>query len=351
MNAREGADARRDVSGDRTEFSGVYYDGRTSRPVNVRLELDAAGVLHVHGLAAPVAYELSQVRIDPRLGDTTRSISFPDGAKCECSDHDALDALERRAGRGRFFAFVHRLESSWRAALLATLGLAVVFVFGFRWGIPALARRVAQAVPPALAYDLGQGTLGVLDRTMFEPSRLAPEQRQKLAEEFGAMSAQYPSLPLRLAFRRGVGPNAFALPDGTVIVTDELVELTRDTREVLAVLAHEIGHVHHRHSLRMALESSTVLLLVSAYLGDVTQLTTLSAALPGVYAQAHYSREHETEADTFALEYLRKSNMSPRHFAAALRRLQEVAGPDPDRALQYLASHPPTAERIRRFEE
>ena len=40
-----------------------------------------------------------------------------------------------------------------------------------------------------------------------------------------------------------------------------------------------------------------------AYLGDVTQLTTLPASLPGVYAQAHYSRDLEAEADTFALEY------------------------------------------------
>jgi Zn-dependent protease with chaperone function len=140
------------------------------------------------------------------------------------------------------------------------------------------------------------------------------------------------------------------LPDGTVIATDELVGLAKDDQEVLAVLAHEIGHVHHRHSLRMALESSTVVLLVSTYLGDVTQLTTLSASLPGVYAQARYSREHETEADTFALRHLDRSGISHRRFADILRALQTAAGPDPDRGLQYLASHPPTSERIRRFE-
>jgi Zn-dependent protease with chaperone function len=165
------------------------------------------------------------------------------------------------------------------------------------------------------------------------------------------MSKSYPELPLHLVFRRGVGPNAFALPDGTVIVTDELVELSEEPKEVLAVLAHEIGHVHHRHSLRMALESSTVVLLVSAYFGDVTQLTTLSASLPGIYAQAHYSRDHETEADSFAMDYLKQNGIPARHFANALRKLQKVSGPDPERGLQYLASHPPTSERIQRFDK
>ena len=115
-------------------------------------------------------------------------------------------------------------------------------------------------------------------------------------------------------------------------------------------VVHVANLVSHRHSLRMALESSTVLLLVSTYLGDVTQLTTLSASLPTVYAQAHYSREHEAEADTFALHYLDETGISHRRFADILRSLQAASGPDPEHGLQYLASHPPTSERIQRFE-
>jgi Zn-dependent protease with chaperone function len=333
------------------EFAGTYYDGLSSKPVSVRLMLDEQGMLHIEGLPEPGLYELSALRIDPRLGNTTRSISFPGAAKCECDDHEALDEFLRRAGRGKFAALIHRVESSWRGALLATLGLGIVFLIAFKWGIPVLARRVAQGIPPRLAYDLGQGTLAIFDKTLLSPSQLSAEQQHELERDFEGMSASYPDLPLHLVFRRGVGPNAFALPDGTVIVTDELVKLTDEPKEVLAVLAHEIGHVHHRHSLRMALESSTVVLLASAYLGDVTQLTTLSASLPGVYAQAHYSRDHETEADSFALDYLPKNGIAPKHFANALRKLQKVAGPDPERGLQYLASHPPTTERIERFEK
>lgn len=333
-----------------TELSGKYYDGVTSEPTNVVITLDEQGFLNVHGLPGPVAHPLASVVIAPRLGNTTRSVTFPDGAKCETDDHAALAELERRSGKGGGLRFVHALESSWRTALGATVVLIALLFVGVKWGIPALADRVARSIPPELAYDLGRGTLATLDKILLKPSELSLERQAELDRAFEGMSKNYRELPLELVFRRGVGPNAFALPDGTVIVTDELVELAKNDNEILSVLAHEIGHVHHRHGLRMALESSTVLLLVSTYFGDVTQLTTLSAALPSVYAQAHYSRDHETEADSFALAYLEKSHIPKRHFADIMRALQKFAGPDPKHGLQYLSSHPPTTERVRRFE-
>jgi Zn-dependent protease with chaperone function len=334
-----------------TELRGVYYDGVTSEARPVSLALDEQGVLHVGGLAEPVAHPLTAVKIGARLGNTVRSLWFADGAKCETDDHAAVDELERRQGKGGAGRLVHALESSWRSAVSAVVVLMLLLGVGAKWGIPLAARRVANAVPKALAYDLGRGTLEVLDRTLLKPSRLTDEQQGRLEDEFVGMAKHYPELPLSLTFRRGMGPNAFALPDGTVIATDELVELAQNDQQVMAVLAHEIGHVHHRHSLRMVLESSTVLLLVSAYLGDVTQLTTLSASLPGVYAQAHYSRDHETEADTFALDYLDQNGIPHHHFADILRALQKKAGPDPEHGFQYLASHPPTIDRIQRFEK
>lgn len=331
------------------EFSAKYYDGVTSRARDVLVRVDEANVVQVTGLEALTSYALGEVSVTPRLGSTIRSLTLPGGAKCETEDHAALDALERQAGTGRVGARLHALESNWRAALAAAALLFALIAVATKWGIPLLAERIANAIPPALAYDLGRGTLAIFDQTLLKPSQLPLARRDELEAAFRRMARHYPALPLTLAFRRGMGPNAFALPDGTVVATDELVELAKNDEEILSVIAHEIGHVHHRHSLRMALESSTVLLLASAYLGDVTQLTTMSAALPGVYAQAHYSRGHETEADTFALDYLHTNHIPSQRFADILRSLSKASGPDPEHGFQYLSSHPPTPERIARF--
>jgi Zn-dependent protease with chaperone function len=332
-------------------FSAKYYDGVVSDSVEVTVELDDANTLHVIGLPQPVAHPLGSVRVAPRLGNTQRKVTLPDGATCESLDHVAMDELLRHAGRGKGGTFVHKLESTWRAALFATAALVVLVAIGVVWGIPLAARQVAQAIPPSLAYDLGRGTLAMLDRTMLKPTQLPAERQAELTSGFEIMADEYPDLPLELNFRRGVGPNAFALPDGSVIVSDELVALAKDDKEIYSVLMHEIGHVHHRHALRMALESSTMVILVSTYLGDVTQLSTLSSTMPGIIAQSHYSREHETEADTFALAYLDRAHIPRKHYASILRSLQASVGKDPEQGMQYLASHPPTAERIHRFEQ
>ncbi|MES1185690.1 MAG: M48 family metallopeptidase [Myxococcales bacterium] len=333
-----------------TRFAGTYYDGLTTQATPVSLQLDDANVLHVDGLPAPVAHPLASVRISARLGNTTRALYFPDGAKCDCADNLAVDELERRAGKAGLSRLVHALESRWRYALLAGLLLVLLLVGGAHWGIPFLARRAADAMPAAMAQDLGRGTLEVLDRTLLKPSELPQEVQQRIEGEFAVMARHYPELPLSLHFRGGAPANAFALPDGGVVVTDALVQLSTNDEQVLAVLAHEIGHVHHRHALRMALEGSTLVLLSSAYFGDVTQLTTLSTALPSVYTRAAYSRDCETEADTFALHYLDESHIPRQRFADIMRALQREMGGDSKGGLQYLASHPPTSERIKRFE-
>ncbi len=327
-----------------------YYDGVVSNAVNVTIELDDTDRVRIAGLPEPLEYPLSHLRIDPPLGSTTRTIVLPGGASCESDDHAALDELLRRSGRGKGGAFVHLLESTWRAALFAALLLLGLIAGGIRWGIPFTAKQVAYAIPTEMAFDLGRGTLAMLDETVLDPTELSPERQATLRSGFTRIAEGYHELPLQLNFRRGPGPNAFVLPNGAVIVTDELVELAKDDNEIFSVLAHEIGHVHYRHALRAALESSTVLILFSAYLGDVTQLSTLSGALPGIVAQSHYSREHEYEADGFARDYLDQHHIPRRHFANILRSLQAVGGPEPDESMNYLASHPPTSERIKRFE-
>lgn len=336
------------------EFSARYYDGKSSEPHDVTVRVDAGATLHVEGLPAPLEcgileYGMQEVRISPRLGNTVRSLAFADGGKCETADNDAVDRLQELTGAARAGILIHGLESKWRYALAGVAILVLLVVVGFKWGIPVLAERTARMLPKELAFDLGRGTLSILDSTLLSPSELDTATQERLRGAFAHMAVGHPELPLTLLFRRGIGPNALALPDGTVIVTDELVELSQNDQQVLAVLAHEIGHVHHRHALRTALEGSAIALLIATWIGDVSSLTALSTGLPTVYLHAHYSREHEWEADTFALDYLRAHDIGTHHFADIMRLMVREYGSE-EEDFSYLSSHPPTDERIRRFE-
>ena len=133
-----------------------------------------------------------------------------------------------------------------------------------------------------------------------------------------------------------------------MVVSDELVHLAQDEDEIVAVMAHEIGHVVHRHGLRHVLQNSAVVLLVAAVTGDIASLSALAATVPTVLVEAKYSRAFELEADQYAADYLRLHGIAPRHFVNILLRLQENSG-SAEPALGYLSSHPATSERIRSF--
>ncbi len=161
---------------------------------------------------------------------------------------------------------------------------------------------------------------------------------------------------LRVEFRRGgrLGANAFALPNGIVIFTDEMVGLARSDDELLAVLAHEAGHVVHRHGVQRIIQDSLLAFAIRAITGDVSGTSELFLGLPVVLTELAYSREFEREADHYAVRYLRSQAVSPRHFADLMRRLQDQKQPEgldlPGRWSDYLSTHPSMEERLLDFE-
>jgi predicted Zn-dependent protease len=278
---------------------------------------------------------------------------------CEVSDTDFLTAVERQQGKGRVSAFLHRWERSLPLVAGALLLTAAVVVLFMRFGVPALARHAAYALPVSAEASLGRESLATLDRFLFKPSKITAERRHELTAIFRRMTASFPDgSGYRLEFRAGdaVGANALALPSGIVVITDGLVELAHNDEELVAVLAHELGHVRGRHLLRHLLQNSLAGLLMATITGDVLSVTSLSAALPTALIDAKFSRDFEREADDAAIACLKKEGIPLSRYIDILVRLQaqldkkktgDVAGEGAVR--NYLSTHPATNERIRRI--
>jgi Zn-dependent protease with chaperone function len=193
-----------------------------------------------------------------------------------------------------------------------------------------------------------------MDHVFFAPSGLGMAQQVQVRALFDRMQREMNTgLPLRLELRRGgrVGANAFALPSGIIVVTDELIASAEHPEEIESVLAHEVGHIVHRHSLRMLLRSSASALLMFTLLGDVNSMSTLAASVPTVLVQAKHSRDFEREADDYSLAWLEKRHIPPHYFGDLLRRLerqQAASGHAEDGGvMSYFSSHPRTEERAR----
>jgi Zn-dependent protease with chaperone function len=222
--------------------------------------------------------------------------------------------------------------------------LLVCAVALYHYGVPFAARTAAAQIPAGALDAVSRDAVAALDRGTFEPSRLPPEREDRLTRAFTALVGRQKGERYTLLFRRSpsLGPNAMALPSGTIVITDELVTLARDDRELLGVLAHEAGHVEGRHGVRLILQNSALTLLAAWMVGDVTSLMTLA---PTTLLQARYSRDFEREADAYAADLLRAHGISPGRLADLLERM-EAGQPGSSSVVAYVSSHPATPERL-----
>jgi len=238
---------------------------------------------------------------------------------------------------------------SWLLILpvLALAALAAAYVYG----IPLLATAIAMRLPATVTDTLGRETMAALDRQVFTASAIPHERQQSLEAAFRQLTMpRGSSASYRLEFRQSdeVGANAMALPSGTIVVTDGLLALAKDDREILGVLAHEAGHVERRHGLRGIVQNSLMGIVVAWIAGDVSALAPAAAS---ALLEASYSRDLEREADTFAVEVMRANDIPLENLANILRRLESSSGATgTSSALRYLSTHPATAERIAQME-
>lgn len=144
-----------------------------------------------------------------------------------------------------------------------------------------------------------------------------------------------------------LGANALALPGGTIIFTDEIVELADYDGELVAVYMHEIGHVSGNHAMRNIIQMTGVSFVMGWMLGDLTMITDIALVGAPVFLQRMvYSRRSEIEADTYAMALMPITGYSKKCFADMMEKLSAQHGGKMDDFPDYLSSHPPTRHRI-----
>jgi Zn-dependent protease with chaperone function len=333
-----------------TPVAAHYFDGRTSRLHHVWLDVrDGSAVLEGD---VQRSCPLPELRVSERSRHALRKVTFPDGAYLEVRDQPAFERLLARTGHHD--TLIVRWQQSWRGALAAAGATAAVLVASYLWLLPAVAGWVAEALPATVERQLGDGVLAVFDGRIFRPSRLSLARQQELTAEFGRLLPPRDGAPAwRLLFRQSrIGPNAFALPSGDIVLTDDMVALLQDDLAVMGVLAHELGHLHQRHMTRRIVQSSAVAATTGLLFGDVSPVLT---TLPALVLDLKYSRDAERDADDYAIAMLNLNGIPLSHLAEAFVKLRQQeqrgsGGADGEPAGDsYLSTHPASAERIARI--
>jgi Zn-dependent protease with chaperone function len=356
---------------------GRWSDGKTSAQLDATLLVQPSGectIVADADQAVKTQGDFGRLNISPRLADISRRLIFEDGTLFETSENDPVDKLMRRFQKRTFQVLLHRIESHWLAVLLSLLvsvGAAGSFVV---FGIPAIAVMFANTMPAGVLNTSDQQTLEFMDEFYFQASEIDPTERATLTKK---LLADLPDVgvEVKVEFRGSnkMAANAFALPGGTVVFTDDMLALAENFEQIQAVFAHEIGHLAHKHSLRRVAQNSIVAVLVVLATGDATATSDLLSVIPFLLTDLAYSRQFEVEADSYAWQYLSERNIDVQHFARLMARLEcsqrsreeqavvieafnncllneEWRSQDTGRQWSdYLRSHPPSVDRITRF--
>lgn len=332
----------------------TYFDGTSARAHGVQLtQVDA--VLLVHGEGIDLQVPLQAVQWPERTHHGKRVAHFADGGLVQTADSVAWDAW--CAANGRQESMVVKMQQSWRWVVGSVLVLVTLLAAIQTWALPVMATAVVAALPLTVDTSLGEATLLAIDKNLMQSSQLDATEQSRLRTAFSSSLAALPagSVPTwTLVFRKSlIGPNALALPGGTIILTDELVELVaHDEQVITAVLAHELGHVQHRDGLRMLVQVSVLGGLGSLVLGD---FSSMLSAVPVILGQAHYSREAEHAADVYCVEVLKAASISPTVMVTLFDKLEQHRRDKGKMGDSWLglafASHPSGAARIQYFEQ
>lgn len=146
--------------------------------------------------------------------------------------------------------------------------------------------------------------------------------------------------------------NAFACPGGYIYVYSGLLKTIDNEAQLAGVMAHEIGHVVARHSVRRLQQVLGIQVLLSIALGQSSEITQQAVNTGVSVILQGYSRDNEYEADYDGTLYMTKAGYNPEGMIQLFQKFVAMEQGKNTTALDKLfESHPPSADRITRVQE
>lgn len=322
-----------------------YYDGKVAvaREVMLRPASQELVILDAAGSTVVARWPAGDLAV---LGDTEHEKAPPvvrrgDEARLVIEDADVrrqlASAMPVLAALGK-----PRPAAGPRIALFGAVAAAAIGLF---WaGIEFGSEYAAPLVPYDLQHHLGESVAeDLVGQQPLCQGRAGLAAINKLANRL-AEAAGYP-YPVSVRIVKGGPVNAFTLPGGVLVFYSDLIDQARDGNEVAGVLAHEIGHAVHYHSIKHLARQYGIEHLMSAMTGGFSDIGTLGSG-GAILLALRNGRAFERDADATGVELLEKLGLRADGVASFFERMLELHPKDAAAQIGIWSSHPPTAERI-----
>jgi len=241
---------------------------------------------------------------------------------------------------------VHRFKRVFWTTAAALCLLAASGAAGLWLARKPLIHAAVSQIPPSVETQLGDAVIGQFtsaSNDLTEQTDLIQPLRtlaQPLIDAIGDSPYEY---TLHLIEDDSI--NAFAVPGGHIVVHTGLILHADTPEQIQGVLAHELGHVDRRHSLKQLVNQAGTLIILSVALGDITSVNTVIAGQATKLLTLSHSRDAERDADAFGFDLLQQADINPAGLTGFFELLEHEHG-DLSEAVAFMSTHPATSERI-----
>lgn len=228
---------------------------------------------------------------------------------------------------------------NWKRISMVIAAIAVFIVCSYLYFIPFLAVKVVENMPISYDEELGEYVYEKLSENM-EIDSFETVLVNEYAEKIN-FNTEY---PIQIYVVKDETVNAFALPGGYVVIYEGILKKMQHKEELAALLAHEVSHVNHRHSIKAIAKSLSSYLFLSIITSDVNGITSVIVSNADMFHSLTYSRSLEEEADSEGLKILYDNKIDQNGFVYLFETLEKEHGGVGE--IELLSTHPLTADRI-----
>jgi beta-barrel assembly-enhancing protease len=275
-------------------------------------------------------------------GGDTHAVTISDVAATRALVESAPPGFAPKLRRGHSTVHYHRRK--WQAVIGVLAGIALLVLVGW-WQSDAITGWIAGRVSMETETGLGERALAQLE---LEHELTQEGEAAKAIAEIGGRLTKGSRYRYRWYVSDEDEVNAYALPGGIVVVNKGMIEEANSAEEIAGVLAHEVQHIEHRHTLQQMIASAGWAAVLAVVLGDVSAITAVVLHQLG---NLRNSRKLEAQADAEGMKALARAGIPLDGMATLFRRLQADEKKRGGDGPALLSSHPATDERIAELDQ
>lgn len=317
----------------------VFYDGRSSVPKNIELTFDAEkAILLFESENQSFRWEIKAVSLTKKSCALNIQHGHDIIQNIVVENADFISHIIISKNKGNKSGYDALMSYGFKLYALIALLIIGLIVLSYAYIIPWIGEKSVVLIPEE--YDTKVGKM-FFDQNMLLNS--IDTSKTKALNLFAKELDLNNTKKLHFTVVNSETINAFALPDGNVVVYTGILNSMKKYDELVALLGHEVSHVNNRHSMKMMCRNLSGYLFVSTILGDVNGVMATIGDNVNNIQSLSFSRQFEHEADVEGFKIVVKNKVDPHGVSNLFKRLD-----DQTNAMipEFLSSHPMTQERI-----